>query len=270
VSTGKGDDLVSAAIFVTVKEPPPTGPVPVITSVSATTGTPGQTQVRVEGSNFGSVEGKGYVELGSMSATAIASWTPTQIVATVPLGSMPGVVEVLQNGLASNDIPFITVVPSITGVSATSGVTGDLITISGTHFGENQGSSRLRFNRGPATPIRWSNDSIAAPVPANATTGDIVVSVNETPSNAVRFIANPTIKGMQPSQAALGATVSIRGNNFGPVQSTSTVTFNGVPAVVTSWGAGSITARLPAGAITGPVVVTVNGVASNEANFIVN
>jgi hypothetical protein len=242
----------------------------VITSVSATTGTPGQTQVRVEGSNFGSVEGKGYVELGSMSATAIASWTPTQIVATVPLGSMPGVVEVLQNGLASNDIPFITVVPSITGVSATSGVTGDLITISGTHFGENQGSSRLRFNRGPATPIRWSNDSIAAPVPANATTGDIVVSVNETPSNAVRFIANPTIKGMQPSQAALGATVSIRGNNFGPVQSTSTVTFNGVPAVVTSWGAGSITARLPAGAITGPVVVTVNGVASNEANFIVN
>ena len=132
----------SFAIFVTVTPPPPTGPAPVITSVSTTTGTPGVTQVTVDGSNFGSAEGSGYVELGSMSATTIASWTPTQIVATVPLGSMSGVVEVGQNGLASNDIPFTTVVPSITRC-------------------RDRSCSRIAYRSSP--PSRWRGSSSRRP-----------------------------------------------------------------------------------------------------------
>jgi hypothetical protein len=112
----------SATVTATVILPPP-GPAPVITSVSPTTGTPGVTQVTVNGSNFGYGEYQGYVELGSLSATNIISWTPNQIVATVPAGSMSGVVEVKQNGIASNDIPFTTVTPTITAVSPPSGRT---------------------------------------------------------------------------------------------------------------------------------------------------
>jgi hypothetical protein len=259
--------MASAAIFVTVTPPPPTGPAPMITSVSTTTGTPGVTQVTVNGSNFGSTEGSGYVELGSMSATTISLWTSTQIVATVPLGSMSGVVEVGQNGLASNDIPFTTVVPSITGLSATSGTTGTPITISGANFGTIQGNSSVMFNVASAAPSSWATGSIVASVPPDATTGNVLVIVNGTPSNAVGFTVTPTITSLQPSQAQVGAAVTINGSGFGPVQSTSTVTFNGVPATASTWSSGSIGVTVPTGALNGPVVVTVNGITSNGMAF---
>ena len=268
VETWQGSkETASAAIFVTVTAPPPTGPAPVITSVSTTTGTPGVTQVTVNGLNFGSAEGSGYVQLGSMSATTIGSWTPTQIVATVPLGSMPGVVEVLQNGLASNDIPFTTVVPSISGLSIASGTTGTPVTISGANFGASQGSSSVMFNRAAATPSSWATGSVVAPVPAGATTGNILVLVNGTPSNAVSFTATPTITSLQPPQAAIGGAVTINGSNFGTAQNTSIVTFNGTSATPTSWGTGAIGVAVPSGATSGPVVVAVNGVASNGSTF---
>jgi len=268
VSMGQKNTLVSAILSVTVTQPP-TGPAPAITSVSTTTGTPGVTSVTVNGSNFGSAQGSGYIELGNMSATSISSWTPTQIVATVPLGSMPGVVEVKQNGLASNDIPFTTVVPSITGLSTTSGVTGTPVTISGANFGATQGNGSVMFNRAAATPTNWTPGSIIAPVPAAATTGNIVVLVNGSPSNAVGFIATPTIANVQPPSGVVGAAITINGSNFGSAQSTSTLTFNGVSATPTSWGTGAIGTTVPTGASTGPVVVTVNGVASNGSAFTV-
>lgn len=204
-----------------------------------------------------------------MSATSIASWTPTQIVATVPLGSMSGVVEVKQNGLASNDIPFTTVVPSITGLSTTSGSTGTPVTISGANFGTSQGSSSVMFNRAAASPSSWATGSIVALVPAGATTGNIVVIVNGTPSNAVAFTATPGIGSLQPPQGSIGSAVTINGNNFGAVQGTSTVTFNGVPATAMNWGTGSIGTTVPSEATSGPVVVSVNGVASNSSTFTV-
>jgi hypothetical protein len=47
------------------------------------------------------------------------------------------------------------------------------------------------------------------------------------------------------------------------------VTFNGVIANAASWSTTSITATVPAGATTGPVIVTVAGMASNGSTFIV-
>jgi flagellar hook assembly protein FlgD len=67
----------------------------------------------------------------------------------------------------------------------------------------------------------------------------------------------------------VGASVTIAGANFGATQGTSTVAFNGVGAVPTSWSATSIVAPVPAGATTGNVVVTVGGVASNGMSFTV-
>jgi len=67
----------------------------------------------------------------------------------------------------------------------------------------------------------------------------------------------------------VGASVTITGSNFGVAQSTNVVTFNGVFAYPTSWGNTSIVAPVPSGATTGPVVVTVNNVASNGVTFTV-
>jgi len=63
--------------------------------------------------------------------------------------------------------------------------------------------------------------------------------------------------------------VTITGTNFGAVQGTSTVTFNGTAAAPTSWSTTSIVAPVPSAATTGNVVVTTGGVASNGVTFIV-
>src|SRR5262249_10466248 len=47
----------------------------------------------------------------------------------------------------------------------------------------------------------------------------------------------------------------------------STVKFNGVSATPTSWSTQTIVTPVPSGATSGPVVVTVGGVASNSYNF---
>ena len=60
----------------------------------------------------------------------------------------------------------------------------------------------------------------------------------------------------------------IIGTGFGATQLTSTVTFNGIISpYISSWSDTRIVANVPSGNLTGNVVVTVNGVASNSFPF---
>src|SRR5260370_38533461 len=79
----------------------------------------------------------------------------------------------------------------------------------------------------------------------------------------------PSIARLNPVSGVVGTAVTISGANFGATQGTSTVTFNGIAATVTSWSSTSIVAPVPVGATTGNVVVTVGGVASNGVSFMV-
>jgi hypothetical protein len=67
----------------------------------------------------------------------------------------------------------------------------------------------------------------------------------------------------------VGTSITISGSNFGATQGNGTVSFNGVPASVSSWSAGSIAATVPSGATSGNVVVYASGVNSNGVNFTV-
>jgi len=98
------------------------------------------------------------------------------------------------------------------------------------------------------------------------------VTVGGVASNGVTFTVVPTatITTLSPASGAVGATVTITGTNFGSTQGTSTVKFNGVPAVPGSWSASSLVVPVPAGATSGPVIVTVGGVASNALTFTLN
>jgi hypothetical protein len=82
-------------------------------------------------------------------------------------------------------------------------------------------------------------------------------------------VALPSIVSLSPTSGVAGASVTIAGTHFGSTQGTSTVTFNGTAASVASWSAASIVAKVPSGAQTGNVVVTVGGTASNGVNFTV-
>ncbi len=79
----------------------------------------------------------------------------------------------------------------------------------------------------------------------------------------------PYISGLSVASGLVGTSVTITGSKFGATQGSSTVTFNGKAATPTSWSDTSIVAPVPTGATTGPVVVTVGGVASNGATFTV-
>ena len=77
------------------------------------------------------------------------------------------------------------------------------------------------------------------------------------------------ITSLSPNTGSFGTSVTISGKNFGATQGSSTVTFGGASAVITSWSNTSIVAAVPAGASSGNVVVTVSNVASNGVNFTV-
>jgi hypothetical protein len=77
----------------------------------------------------------------------------------------------------------------------------------------------------------------------------------------------PVIVSMSPSATFVGTQVTIDGSYFGTSQGSSTVTFNGVPATPTNWTDTQIFVPVPNGATSGPVVVTVNGAASNSSTF---
>ena len=82
-------------------------------------------------------------------------------------------------------------------------------------------------------------------------------------------VTAPAISGLSPASGPVGTPVEIRGEHFGSSEGTSSVTFAGTEAEPSSWSETRITARVPAGAATGDVVVTVGGEASPGVGFAV-
>jgi hypothetical protein len=75
---------------------------------------------------------------------------------------------------------MIGALPSITGLSQTSGALGTVVTITGTNFGAMPGT--VTFNGVAATPTNWNNSSIVTPVPPQASTGNVIVTVSGSPA----------------------------------------------------------------------------------------
>jgi hypothetical protein len=160
---------------------------------------------------------------------------------------------------------------AVTSLAPTSTPAGGTVLITGTGFGPSQGSSVVTFNGVVATASAWNNTSITATVPATATSGPVVVTVNGEASNSVPFtvIQPPTISAVSPASGIPGQLVTITGSGFGATQGNSLLYFNGVAASATSWGPTTIVAPVPAAATTGPVMVRVGGLASNGSPFAV-
>jgi hypothetical protein len=184
-------------------------PVPMISSLSSLYG-PGGAQITISGSNFGSPQGSSTVTFGSTIAT-INTWSSTSIVAIVPGGITPGMLQVTVNTALepSNPEPFlVTSTPTIASLSSAAGAVGLHVTINGSGFGAGPGAS-VTFNGTTATPVSWNSGQIVVPVPSLATTGNIVVHVVGVDSNGASFavVAPPTISASAtPAANAAGWT----------------------------------------------------------------
>jgi RHS repeat-associated protein len=77
----------------------------------------------------------------------------------------------------------------------------------------------------------------------------------------------PLVTSLSPTSGPAGTSVTVSGVSFGGTQGTSTISFNGSSATtVTSWNNTQIIATVPSTVASGPgpVVVTVNSIASNS------
>src|SRR5262249_51073977 len=213
--------------------------------------------------------------------------SPTKLIAEDAVQAVGGSISVSANLSASHNGGALlaafrpaagggSMSPSITTLNPASGAVGTSVTINGTNFGASQGTNTVTFNgtsAGTIAPANWSSTRITAQVPTGATSGPVVVAVGGVPSNSVSFSVTPpvpNISNLNPISGQVGTSVTITGTNFGASQGTSTVTFSGTSAgtiAPANWSSTRITAQVPTGATSGPVVVTVGGVASNGLGF---
>src|SRR6185312_14953227 len=210
-----------AEVMIQVKNPKPTGTPPAITDVAPSSGVPGTTQVTITGSGFGAAQGNGTIQVGTFESTVISSWTDTQIIATVPTNSTSGVVEVDQNGLQSNDVPFTISTPFITGISPAQVSPGMQITINGGSFGASQGSGIVNLGSTQANIISWSDSQIIATVAVGTIPGKVSVTV------------------LDP-----GMGITLAGSGFGRNQGDGRVILKNKKANITSWSDTQIVATV--------------------------
>lgn len=175
------------------------------------------------------------------------------------------------NGTGVYKRPLADFQPTITSFTPTSGVVGTSVTITGSNFQTNSAYDVVTFNGIPATITGTpTSTSITVTVPASATTGKISVSVaNQTAASSTDFVVvvPPTISSFSPTSGPVGTAVTITGTNFDPVAANNTVTFNGVTAeVVGTPTSTTITTKVPTGAKTGAIGITVNGITATSAD----
>jgi len=235
-----------------------------LSSLSPSYGPQG-TFVTLNGSNFGSAPGTNFVKFNGLTAVANA-WSDTQIVAQVPSGATAGNVTVNVNGVDTNSKSFS--VTNITSITPGYGPEKMSVTIGGIGFGPAQGTSILKFNGLTATTIdSWSDSTITATIPDGASSGNVTVSVWGAVSAGYNFSVTK-LTSLVPAQGPPGTLVSLNGTGFGELQGNSLVKFNDVVATdITSWSDTVITAKVPIGAASGNVVVTINGMSTAGLNF---
>jgi RHS repeat-associated protein len=226
------------------------------------------TQVTISGAGFGATQGSSTLDFNGTTATTISSWSDTQIVASIPVGTTSGYVHVIKSGASSNtDVNFAVGTVLVNSVSPTSVLTGSQFQVNGSGFGATQGSSNLVFRNGnfPATIVSWSDTQITAIAPTVSGSGPIIVTVSSVQSNTdVNLnILGPSISNFSPTSGPVGTQVTINGSNFGATQGTSTVTFNSSSASIVSWSNTQIVATVPSAATSGQVKVRVVNLNSN-------
>jgi RHS repeat-associated protein len=228
-----------------------------VTGVNPTSGLPG-TQIQISGSGFGTTQGTSSVTFSNGWTATTSGWSDTLITAAVPSSATTGWVKVTVGGVASNTVNFTVIAPVITGISPSSGAAGTQVQITGSGFGATRGTSNFSFNGANATIVTWSDTSITATVPVNATAGRVWVAEGNAYSNTnLNFtVPDPKIVSLVPASGVVGTQVTISGSSFRSSQGSNAVLFNGYTASIVTWTDTQIVANVSAGAKTGPVTIT--------------
>ncbi|MBL8037443.1 MAG: IPT/TIG domain-containing protein [Nitrospira sp.] len=246
--------------------------------------TPGAT-VTLSGKGFGSFKSTAFnkVTVNGLSAL-VQRWEPELIEVKVPFKATSGFVEVMigkkkvLGGLLSIGTPQI---DDITPTEAERGAT---LQITGRHFGLSAGARDPNTMFGVndvivggvvVRPRRWKDDKIELEIPANATSGDVVVRlassdplpdgsccapVEYVRSNAVPLKLKPLIR-VDPISGPVGTKVVLFGQGFGQAKERMDdgVFIAGKPATIAQWKDDVIVVHVPLEAESGPLMLRLQG-----------
>lgn len=172
-----------------------------------------------------------------------------------------------------SDVMNFTVKPSISMLSAYSGVPGAKIAIIGKGFGTSRGESQVRFNQKYASALdfdSWSDTLISVKVPDGSTPGPLTVIVNQIASDGVNFETS-MINSISPFYGTPGTSVTISGSGFGTAQGAGKLKFGTAQPIeatqIISWSNTKVIAVVPSGVISGEVFIELNGLRTNTVNF---
>ena len=262
----------SVSVVLSVASGPPSQGVPVVSSISPTSGpATGGTSVTITGSGF---TGASKVLFGTATSTFTVN-SDTQITAVSPGGSGIVYVTVTTPGgstTTSNADQFtyltapapIPTIPTIASISPSSGplAGGTTATITGSNF---NGASKVLFGTVAASRFTLNSATqITAVSPAGSGTVDVTVTTpggSSATGAADRFtyvFAQPVITGISPMSGptAGGTSVTILGSHFTGV---SKVLFGSVAARINIVSDTQITVTSPAGSGKVDVTVTTPG-----------
>ncbi|MCU0506407.1 MAG: IPT/TIG domain-containing protein, partial [Chloroflexi bacterium] len=143
--------------------------------------------------------------------------------------------------------------PAITSFAPTQGATGTVVTITGTGFVD---VTSVTVGGVPVPFTVVSPTTIVATIGASVKSGRIVVrtlSGVATSAGSFTVALAPTVLGFSPGAGKVGSTVTITGANLAYTKS---VTIGGKAAAFKVASPTIVTATVPAGAVTGKIVVT--------------
>ena len=187
-----------------------------VASIQPSSGPPGTT-VTINGTGFNTDVGHVVLKFNGVPAD-IQSITETQIIAIVPQGAQTGNISV-KYGKREIYGPVFTVQQlSLASVAPASGPVGTTVTLTGTGFDATLAGTLVTFNGVSATVVSATSTDIIVTVPALATSGDLVLTVNGFQMNGGIFTVTPTtgvtalVSGL--TAPPLGIAIGQAGNLF--------------------------------------------------------
>lgn len=247
-------------------------PVPSISGFSPASGAEGETVI-ILGKNFSEKEADNAVKFNG-TAASVTEATTTKLTVTVPEGATTGKITVSVGGeLATSKNDFIVLqAPVVNSFSPESGKAGDEVTISGENFSEKAEENTVKFGSIAATVKTATTTKLTVIVPEEAATGKITVSVDgrsATSENNFTVINSPKINGFAPSSGMVGDEVTISGENFSAELTENTVKIGELTAQVIEASTTQLKIKIPEGAVTESIYVTVNGqtASTGDATF---
>ncbi|MGA2556226.1 MAG: IPT/TIG domain-containing protein [Verrucomicrobiota bacterium] len=238
-----------------------TGAGPIITGFSPSNGVQGMT-VTISGS-FASLGAPG-VEFNGTAASYTPLTSYNQVQAVVPPAATSGPISLLNSGGTGLSSTLFYLQPWITNFTPSSAIANATVTITGRNF---TNATALTVNGVPWSFTATSNQ-ITATVPANASTGLMMVSApggNFIDTNVFKVL--PKINSFSPLVGPTNSVVSIYGTGLLNV---TNVQFNGVNARPSSASNSQVQVVVPYNAASGPLTVfTPDGSSVSAASFAV-